>query len=134
MPQILMWIATALPFALLDAIWLTTMGALLYRPVLGEAMRAKPDILAALAFYVIYTLALSYFAVGRSSSSLNALLLGGFFGLAAYATYDLSNQATLQFWTWRVALIDIAWGTFASAISAYLAAEAHSFFVRLQTS
>lgn len=123
------WIAAAIAFLGLDALWLTQMWPRLYKPILGEITRAKLDSGAALAFYVVYISAIVFFAVApaleRGGVS-KALINGALFGLAAYATYNLTNQATLRGWDWRIVGADMAWGTFATAIAAAIAYTAAS--------
>lgn len=113
--------ATALVFLTLDALWLTSMGSRLYRPALGALMRPDFDDLAAAAFYVCYLAGLVRFAILPSGSAREALLQGGCFGFVAYATYDLTNQATLVGWPWYLTAIDLAWGSVASATASVLA-------------
>jgi len=78
----------------------------------------KPRLAPAAVFYVLYIFGLVWFAIlpgleaGRWSK---ALINGVLFGLVAYATYDLTNQATLKVWSMRITLIDLGWGAFASA-------------------
>lgn len=112
--------AAALVFLALDALWLGTMAARLYRPILGPLMRGQPDLLAAAAFYGLYLAGLVVLVIapavagGRVGT---ALARGALFGLVAYATYDLTNQATLQGWSWRITLVDLAWGTFVTGVA-----------------
>ncbi len=128
---IVAWIATALAFLGLDAVWLTTMTPRLYKPIIGDLMRDSPDMVAAGAFYVIYVSAIVFFAVapGLEKSSLSkALINGAVLGFVAYATYDLSNQATLRIWDLRLTLADMAWGTIATAAAAGIAYAVSSRF------
>lgn len=118
------WVVTALTFLGLDAVWLSQMGPRLYKPLIGEITRPQPNFGAAAVFYLIYVSAIVFFAVapGLEKSSLSkALLNGAALGLVAYATYDLTNQATLRIWDIRVTLADMAWGTIATAIAAGVA-------------
>lgn len=115
------WIVTAIAFLGLDAIWLTQMWPRLYKPLVGEITRAQLNIAASVAFYAIYVSAIVYFAVApalEKASLSKALISGAFFGLTAYATYNLTNQATLKAWDWRVTLADMTWGTIATALAA----------------
>ncbi|MGM9486879.1 DUF2177 family protein [Ideonella sp. YS5] len=115
------WAGTALPFLALDAVWLSTMASRLYRPALGELMAESFDPLAALAFYLLYFTGVAWFVVlapGRAPAIGAAAGRGALFGLVAYATYDLTNQATLRGWPWHVTLADLAWGAFATAAAA----------------
>ncbi len=115
------WIATAVAFAVLDAIWLSNAAPKIYRPLIGEMLMDGMRLAPAIAFYLIYVSGLTYFAVSpalEKNSLLTALLTGAAFGFVAYATYDLTNHATLRVWDVRMTLIDMAWGTVASALAA----------------
>jgi uncharacterized membrane protein len=124
--------ATAVVFLAMDAGWLTVMNARLYKPLLGPMLSDRVDVGAAVAFYAIYIFGLVAFAVrpalasGRISTvAVSAALLG----LVSYATYDLTNQATLRLWSLKVTLFDLAWGVTVSAVAStcgYLAARALS--------
>jgi uncharacterized membrane protein len=114
------FIAAAVVFLLLDAAWLTTMASRLYRPAIGHVMREDFDTLAALAFYAIYLTGLVVFVVQPATDARMALARGALFGLVCYATYDLTNQATILRWPWHVTFIDLAWGAFVTAVSAWV--------------
>lgn len=116
--------AAALAFLLLDAAWLTTMASRLYRPAIGHIMREDFDVLAAAAFYALYLAGVVVFVVRPSADARSALARGAFFGLVCYATYDLTNQATVVGWPWHVTLVDLAWGSFVTATSAWVAHRA----------
>ena len=125
--------ATALVFLLMDMTWLTLTGASIYRPVLGPLLADKVDGGAAIAFYLIYIFGLVFFAVRPGliaqdwkASALNGLVLG----LVAYATYDLTNQATLRIWSLNITLFDLVWGMTASAVASTLGFLATKTFVR----
>ncbi|HTT39374.1 MAG TPA: DUF2177 family protein [Burkholderiales bacterium] len=108
-------------FLALDAVWLTTMGDRLYRPSIGHLMRAGFEPLAAIAFYVVYLAGSTVFTVLPANGWRSAAARGALFGLVAYATYDLTNQATLRDWPWHVTFADLAWGTLVTGISAAIA-------------
>ncbi|RZU01162.1 DUF2177 family protein [Rivibacter subsaxonicus] len=125
--------ATALAvLAALDAVWLGWVARDFYREGIGHLMRDSGfRIGPALAFYLLFPLGLMIFAVQPAlaeGSLLRAALLGALFGFFCYATYDLSNFATLRDWPLRVTLVDIAWGTLAGALVATAAAWAASRF------
>lgn len=118
------WVSTGLVFLALDAVWLSQMTPRIYKPVMGEMMRASPDFVAAGIFYVIYVSAIVFFAVApalEQHSLSKAITTGGVLGFVAYATYDLSNQATLKMWDWKLTVADMAWGTIATAAAAGIA-------------
>ena len=126
--NVVAWVATALAFAGLDAIWLSQMGPRFYRPIIGDLMSARFDAPNTIAFYLIYVSGIVFFAVlpGIEKASLaKAVINGAALGFIAYATYDLSNQATLRGWDVKLTLIDMAWGTALTAIASavgYIAA------------
>lgn len=113
------FVAAAAAFLLLDAAWLTTMASRLYRPAIGHVMREDFDLLAAAAFYAIYLAGVVFFAVLPAAHGRSALARGAFFGLVCYATYDLTNQATVVGWPWHVTFIDLGWGAFVTAVSGW---------------
>lgn len=118
---IITFVTFGIIFALIDAVWLKTSNTL-YKKELGSLIRDKPDFVAAIIFYVIYVAGVSLFTItpvlDRSGSWLDVLVLAGMFGLVAYATYDLTNQATLKGWSKKIVVIDLAWGMIATAVSA----------------
>ncbi len=119
---LLAYLATAVSFIALDAVWLTVMSTRLYKPALGAMMLETPDWTAAALFYALYFVGLVAFAVRPAVAAgggwAAATGWGALFGLVAYATYDLTNQATLRGWPWTLTLVDLAWGTFVSAVAA----------------
>src|SRR3989344_4689861 len=115
------FIGSGLAMAALDAIWLTQVGPRLYRPAIGELLADKPDMRAAVAFYLIYVCGIVFLAVSpalRDGSLMRATIAGAVLGLVAYPTYDLTNQATLKVWPLHVTLVDVAWGTLLTAAAA----------------
>ena len=134
MKWIVAYVAAGLSFGALDALWLSWAGKNLYRPALGELLAPSFRPAPAIAFYLLYIAALVWFAVraghandlgaGTSMAALNGALLGAI----CYATYDLTNQATMKVWPFHVTLIDIAWGAFASAVAAAVGCWAASRF------
>jgi uncharacterized membrane protein len=114
--------ATALLFLGLDFIWLSQVARSFYFDRLGGMLLDKPNLGAAAAFYCVYVIGIMIFAVApalRSESAMTALVYGALFGFFAYATYDMTNYATLRNWPIAVSLVDIAWGTFLTGLSAF---------------
>ena len=114
----------------LDVLWLGFIAKPMYQNGIGHLMAERPNLWAAGAFYLLYALGLTVFAVmphvgdsGWSGTASRAAL----FGLVAYATYDLSNLATLKSWPIGLALIDMAWGSALSAMSAVAGRAAHGW-------
>lgn len=103
---------------LLDFFWLGFIAKKLYQAEIGSLLLPKPNMAAALAFYVIYVVGVVVFVINPALSSHNwqyALGYGAFFGLVAYATYDLTNLATLKNFSPKVVMIDMVWGMFITA-------------------
>ena len=111
------YVMTALVFLLCDAAWLTTMAAALYRPAIGHLMRTDFAVVPAVLFYAIYLLGVVVFVIREARDTKSAFARGALFGFVCYATYDLTNQATLVAWPWSVTLADLAWGAFVTGTS-----------------
>lgn len=121
MRYVLAYAATALVMGGLDFLWLSRMGDTFYRGVIGEIMARNPNMKAAIAFYLLYVAGVLWFAVRPALDDgdwRTALLNGALFGFFAYATYDLTNMATLKVWSLQLTLVDMAWGTALTAMSA----------------
>lgn len=115
------YLGAAVAFAGLDAVWLTWTNARLYRPVLHTVLTQGFRPLPALAFYLVYLLGVMVFAVAPGLTAGRwrlAARQGALFGFFAYATYDLTNQATLAAWSTQITLLDLTWGTFVTAAGA----------------
>jgi uncharacterized membrane protein len=115
------WLGAGLVLAGLDAIWLTTTNATLYRPTLGQILAVSPRLGPAVLFYLVYLIGVVIFAVApaiRSGRWRDATVLGALLGLFCYATYDLTNQATLVVWATKITVLDLCWGTFLTAAGA----------------
>lgn len=114
-------IACLVVFCACDFVWLGVLARDFYGSQLGALLRAEPNWVPAVLFYPLYVCGLCVFCVlpARAAGSWRrALGRGALFGLVAYATYDLSNLATLNGWPVAVTVADIAWGTFVSALAA----------------
>jgi len=114
------YLAILLPFGLLDAVWLSLMGPRLYKPTLGDILLANVNVPAAVSFYLLYPIGILVFATLpalKAGSVAPALIYAALFGALAYATYDLTNQATLRNWTLQLTLADMAWGAIASGLA-----------------
>ena len=114
-------------FLLFDLTWLGYIARDLYRKEMGALLTENFRLAPAVAFYVIYVAAIVYFAVlpaWRSGEWSDAIVPGAVLGLVAYGTYDLTALAVVRDWPLRLSLIDMAWGTFLTALSAGVAAYA----------
>jgi uncharacterized membrane protein len=121
---------TAALMVLLDALWLGFVAAPLYQQGIGHLMADSPRLGVAALFYAIYAAGLVVFAVVPARDRRNAALKGALFGFFAYATYDLTNLATLKQWPVWIAVLDIGWGTLVSAASAVAGKAAVERFAR----
>lgn len=115
------YIASLAAFVALDFVWLSVMVQRLYRPALGDMLAERPNLPAAVIFYLVYGVGLTLLAVApalKEGSASRAVLNGLVFGAVAYATYDLTNLATLRSWSMKVTVADIAWGACATGLAA----------------
>ena len=102
-------------FTLIDLIWLMFISKKLYQSKIGHLMAEKPNLVAAAIFYLLFIAAMVFFVINPAvdrQSVRYALMAGAFFGLVTYATYDLTNLATLRDWPVSMTVIDLIWGTF----------------------
>jgi uncharacterized membrane protein len=111
-------------FLAIDMIWLGVMAPRYYRPIMGDIAVATVNLPAAISFYLLYPIGLLIFAIYpalKGGSLATALIYGALFGFFTYATYDLTNLATLRNWSWSLTMVDVAWGTALAAASAGIA-------------
>jgi len=113
------FMTSLITMAVIDAAWLGAIAPKFYKKHIGFIMAAKPNWLAAAAFYIIFIIGVTVFVVypgwKNPESLVKVASLGALFGLVAYATYDLTNQATLKNWPPIVTIVDLIWGTFLTA-------------------
>ena len=105
-------------FLVVDGLWLTLIAKNFYAKHLGYLMSKTPNLLAAGLFYLIYIFAMVVLVVTpglEKGSFWSTVLSGALFGLCCYATYDLTNLATVQGWHLIVTIVDLIWGTVLSA-------------------
>ena len=107
-------------FVAADMVWLGTMAPRFYRPTLGDIAISGVNLPPAIIFYAVYPIGLLIFAIHpalKSESVMTAVVYGALFGFFTYATYDLTNHATLRNWTLQLTLVDVAWGSILGAIA-----------------
>lgn len=100
--------------AIIDAVWLSVVANKFYKDQLGPLLLEKPNMVAAVLFYVIFVVGIVVFAVMPAVAAGDwkvALGYGALLGLVAYATYDLTNLATLKGFPVKIVIIDLIWGT-----------------------
>lgn len=121
-----MYVIAFVVFLVIDLVWLTLVANEFYKKNLGFLMRDTPNYVAALIFYLIFIAGLVYLVImpGIETGSIGKVFLGAaIFGLVGYATYDLTNLATLKDWPIIVTIVDLTWGTLLStsiAVVTYL--------------
>jgi uncharacterized membrane protein len=118
------WITALVAFTGIDFVWLSRMGDTFYRPVMGDMVLSGFRLAPAIVFYLVYAAGLTWIAVRPALAEGGwtvALVNGAVLGFVAYATYDLTNQATLRHWSTTLTVVDIAWGTLLSGVAAVVA-------------
>ena len=108
-------------FFAVDIIWLGVVAKTFYRDNLGFILSPKVNWPAAISFYLLYIAGILIFAVVpalEKGSFSKALLWGCLYGFFTYATYDLTNMATIKDWPLKVVVVDILWGVFLCAVVA----------------
>lgn len=108
------YLVAVVVFLGIDLIWLGIVAQRFYQSQIGFLLAPKVNWPAAITFYLLYIVGLIYFAVRPglvNNSWQTALLTGAFFGFITYATYDLTNLATLKDWPLLVTVVDLMWGT-----------------------
>lgn len=116
--------AITLPiFFAIDLVWIGVVARDFYRRNLGHLLSPEINWPAAILFYVLFIAGIVFFAIRpalEAGSAARALTYGALLGFLAYATYDLTNQATMRGWPILVTVVDLAWGTTLTALVGYL--------------
>ncbi|RZI85884.1 MAG: DUF2177 family protein [Rubrivivax sp.] len=105
----------------LDVVWLGFIAKSWYQNGIGHLMNPEPRLAIGLIFYLLFPLGLMLFAVlptDPAQGAARAALMGALFGLFAYATYDITNLATLRGWPVSLAILDVVWGSLVSGLAA----------------
>ncbi|MCF7865378.1 MAG: DUF2177 family protein [Candidatus Pacebacteria bacterium] len=123
----ILYILTLFVLSIFDITWLYTMGAQ-YKVWLGHLFAPTVNFVPAVIFYLLYTLGVVYFviapAIAKGSTLSNGLwgvlLSGLLFGLICYATYDLTNHATMLRWPTIVTIVDMIWGAVLTGLTSVI--------------
>ena len=110
---ILYYVIAFIVFLAIDALWLGLVAPKFYKAQIGHLMAEKPNLIAALVFYLIFIAGLVYFVLlpaVTNDSWVIAFANGALFGFVTYATYDLTNYATLKNWPLTMVIVDLTWG------------------------
>lgn len=129
--NIKLYLTTLIIFLGLDSVWLIKIAPNFYKTHIGHLMASSPKLLPAAIFYLLNVVGLLVFVLTpalRQDSLAKAIILGVLYGFFTYATYDLTNLATLKDWPLVVTLVDILWGT---TLSGAVSAIAFLIFKRL---
>ncbi len=122
MKYVAAYLAALLALAILDGLWLGVIAREFYKGRIGPLLLDPPNWTAAALFYLVHAAGIVVFPVTLASGAwTTALLYGALFGFFAYAVYDLTNLATLRGWSPAVTIVDLAWGTAATALAAVAA-------------
>ena len=109
--------------AAIDAVWLSVIANKFYKSQIGDLLLAKPNMVVAVLFYLIYVGGIVAFVLSPAldkGSLKHALVYGALFGFVCYATYDLTNLSTLKGFTTKLVVVDLLWGSFLTATVAGL--------------
>ena len=112
---------TAVVLVALDLLWLGVIALPFYQQGIGHLMAAQPNVPFVMLFYAVFVLGLTGFAVAPQAAGLGwrkTMGRAALFGFFTYATYDLTNLATLKNWPIGLSLLDISWGVLVSSLSA----------------
>jgi uncharacterized membrane protein len=129
----LIYVMTLLAFCAIDATWLGTVAAPLYKRALGPVMLDQVRLAPAIAFYLLQIAGMMVFVVPRAADDTGlarVALFGALYGIFTYTTFDLTNYALLRPWTLLLTLSDIAWGCVLSAAAATIGYAAGSALLR----
>lgn len=120
-----------LPLAVLDAVWLFSMGGL-YKRWLAHLFSPSVVLMPVILFYLLYAFGIMYFvvnpAIKLSTGTLQIFFSGAFLGLVAYAAYDLTNHATMKAWPLQVTVIDMLWGALLTGLVSVVAVVIFNYF------
>jgi uncharacterized membrane protein len=119
---IISYLLSLIVFLMIDMLWLGVIAKSIYQKYLGGFLTENVNWTAAIIFYFIYVVGISIFAIYPSAnkgSVYPAILMGALFGFFTYATYDLTNLATLKGWPLPIVFIDIIWGSVLSAVVSF---------------
>ena len=116
---ILSYLLTTVVFFAIDMVWLGLVAKNIYQKYLGALLSETVNWAAAIIFYLIFIVGIFIFVINpaiEKQSVIRAIVLGTIFGFIAYATYDLTNYATLKGFPLNIVFIDLAWGAVLTAL------------------
>lgn len=122
MNMVISFVLFGIIFGAIDAVWLKSTHKL-YAAELGHLLRTKPNFVAAIIFYLIYVSSVTYFSLvpGIENSNIwSTIMPAAALAFVTYATYDLTNLATIKGWSTKIVVVDIVWGIVATSVSVAL--------------
>lgn len=130
---LLYFVITFVIFMLIDLVWLGVVAKNFYRQQLGFIMTDDVNWVAAIVFYIVFIVGALYFVIVpaiEKGSWTYALTSGMIYGFVTYATYDLTNLATLKDWPLKITIIDLIWGTSLSTMTSVFSYLAITKFIK----
>lgn len=128
-----LYLITFLAFLAIDSLWLGLVAPSFYRSQIGYIMAETPNYFAAGLFYLVFIFGMVVFIVEpgvREGTLIQSVSRGALFGLVTYATYDLTNLATLEGWPVLLTVVDLTWGTVLSAAVTLVSVWAGRRFIK----
>jgi uncharacterized membrane protein len=116
---IISYLLTTVVFFAIDMVWLGLVAKNIYQKYLGALLSETVNWASAIIFYLIFIVGIFIFVISpavEKQSVVRAIVLGAIFGFIAYATYDLTNYATLKGFPLNIVFIDLAWGATLTAM------------------
>lgn len=127
---LLTWLICFVVFLVIDLAWIGGVARSFYRTQIGHLLAEDFRMVAAMLFYVFYVAGIVWFCMWGAEGWKAAAINGALFGFFCYATYDMTNYATLRDWPLQMVLVDIAWGTVLTASVAGIGTYLSSVLVR----
>jgi len=127
-----LYLVSLTAFFAIDMVWLGLVARTFYQQHLSYLMTPNPNWFVAIIFYLLFVAGILVFVVlpGLRVNSLKTTLLrAALFGLIAYATYDLTNLATLKDWPILLSVVDMIWGTVLSVLVSSISFVAGKRFI-----
>ncbi|MEK7254868.1 MAG: DUF2177 family protein [Bacteroidota bacterium] len=112
MKTVWLFLLTLLIYGILDLAFIAFFAKNFIQKQVGWLLAPKPDLVAAVIFYLIFVGGILYFCVFPAQTASRALLNGVFFGLVTYGTYELVNKSLLDRWPAAMVVVDLIWGVF----------------------
>ena len=128
-----LYLITFLAFLAIDSLWLGLVAPSFYRSQIGYIMAETPNYFAAGLFYLVFIFGMVVFIVDpgvREGTLIQSVSRGALFGLVTYATYDLTNLATVEGWPVLLTVVDLTWGTVLSAAVTLVSVWAGRRFIK----